>query len=350
MPDASSFRPDLFEAEAACAASGSEGDAPLSQPDRPWPSPGRPRRRWRLPLVLFALTCLSTFMVGATQWTPMDAFFQGGLPAPLKLELPDPYSLIALRLAVLAHWQDGLSYMACVLAILLSHEMGHFVTATLYRVRVSPPYFIPMPMTVLGTMGAVIAMEGSQADRRQIFDIGLAGPLAGLVVAIPIAVIGVWQMQAPEGPTGGDALQFPLALRLLADWLHPGLYDPQRGLPITQLNPFLMAGWVGLLVTGLNMMPVSQLDGGHVTYALFGRGAHVVARLFMVGAFSAMAVAYVVYRRPPLWLLMALLVLLIGTDHPPTRDDRVPLGLGRVIVGLLSLLIPVLCFAPDPFR
>lgn len=350
MPDEPSPRLDISEADAVRPALVAAGDEPFARPERAAPLPVRPRRRrLRLPLVLFLLTCLSTFIAGATRWMPLG-YFEGGLPPELKVGLPDPYLGMSLRLALLAHWQDGLSYMACVLAILLTHEMGHFLTATLYRVRASLPYFIPMPLTPLGTLGAVIVMEGSQADRRQIFDIGLAGPLAGLVVAIPIAVVGVWRMQALEGPVEGEAIQFPLAMQVLADWLHPGLYDPQRGLPMAQLNPFLMAGWVGMLVTGLNMMPVSQLDGGHVTYALFGRKAHLLARLFLVGVFVAMAVAYVMYRTPPVWLLMALLVLLMGTDHPPTRDDRVPLGWGRVIVGLLSLLIPVLCFAPNPFR
>lgn len=319
----------------------SDGPRPRYHPPRAW--------RWRLPLLLFALTCVSTFIAGATRWMPLD-YFDGGLPPELRGTLPDPYRFIELRLALLEHWREGLTYMASVLAILLTHEMGHFLTAICYRVRASLPYFIPMPLTPLGTMGAVIAMEGSQADRRQIFDIGLAGPLAGLLVAIPIAVLGVWRMQVPAEPVAGEAVQFPLAMRLLADWLHPGLYDPRRGLPLAQLNPLLMAGWVGMLVTGLNMMPVSQLDGGHVAYALFGRGAHLLARLFVAGVFVAMTVAYVVFRTPPVWLLMALLVLLMGTDHPPTRDDRVPLGWGRVLLGLLSLLIPVFCFAPLPFR
>lgn len=347
MPDEFASRLDVSTADLLRAAHQAAGDEPVGRPAGPTRVPVR--RRLRLPLVLFLLTCVSTFIAGATRWMPLE-HFQGGLPAELRDSLPDPYFLIVLRLALLAYWQDGLSYMACVLAILLTHEMGHFLTARMYRVRASLPYFIPMPLTSLGTMGAVIAMDGARADRRQIFDIGLAGPLAGLVVAVPIAAIGVWRMQVPEGPAAGQAVQFPLAMRLLADWLHPGLYDPQRGLPLAQLNPCLMAGWVGMLVTGLNMMPVSQLDGGHVAYALFGRKAHLLARLCMVGVFLAMAVAYVMYRTPPVWLLMALLVLLLGTDHPPTRDDRVPLGAVRVMVGLLSLLIPVLCLAPNPFR
>jgi membrane-associated protease RseP (regulator of RpoE activity) len=122
------------------------------------------------------------------------------------------------------------------------------------------------------------------------------------------------------------------------------------GIGVNQLNPYFMAGWVGLLVTGLNMMPVSQLDGGHVIYALFGRGAHWLARMFMLGVFIYMGVMLFLYKAPPTWLLMAILVLLMGTDHPPTRDDSVPLGRFRIALGVLSLLIPVFCFAPNLVR
>ncbi|HMC12624.1 MAG TPA: site-2 protease family protein, partial [Pirellulaceae bacterium] len=110
---------------------------------------------------------------------------------------------------------------------------------------------------------------------------------------------------------------------------------------------YFMAGWVGLLVTGLNMLPVSQLDGGHVTYALFGRKAHWLARMFMLAVFVYMGLNVYLTRSFPPWLLMALLVLLIGTDHPPTRDDSVSLGWFRIVLGALSLLIPVFCFAPN---
>jgi membrane-associated protease RseP (regulator of RpoE activity) len=137
-------------------------------------------------------------------------------------------------------------------------------------------------------------------------------------------------------------------MRLLVEHVHPGASDPKAGISLSQLNAYFMAGWVGLLVTGLNMMPVSQLDGGHVTYALFGRRAHWIARLFMVLLFVYMGVVFWLYRWFPSMILMAVLVLLMGTDHPPTRDDSVRLGFVRYIIGLLSLGILVLCFVPNP--
>jgi membrane-associated protease RseP (regulator of RpoE activity) len=251
-----------------------------------------------------------------------------------------------LRRDLIANWREGLLYMGCVLAILLTHEMGHFMMTMLYRVRASLPFFIPLPISPIGTMGAVIAMDGRTANRREIFDIGLAGPIAGLLVAVPIMWIGVQRMDFTPDPSGMN-LQVPLLMRLAIDYVHPGEYNPSVGFPLTQANAWFMAGWVGLLVTGLNMLPVSQLDGGHVTYALFGRGAHWVARGFMVVAFVYMAVMSFVYQVQPAWVLMAILVLFLGTDHPPTRDDRARLGPLRLAIGYVSLAIPVFCFVPN---
>jgi membrane-associated protease RseP (regulator of RpoE activity) len=240
---------------------------------------------------------------------------------------------------------EGLLYMGCVLAILMTHEMGHFLMAMLYRVRASLPYFIPLPISPIGTMGAVIAMDSRIANRKQIFDIGLAGPLAGLVIAVPIMWIGVQRMEfAPKGP---DSLQLPWAMQLAVQAVHPDKYHSGDGFALSLANPFLMAGWVGLLVTGLNMLPVSQLDGGHVTYALLGKKAHWLARGFMAVALGYLIFNYFAYGKFPGWILMIALVLLIGTDHPPTRDDTVQLGWFRTALGYASLLIPVFCFVPN---
>jgi membrane-associated protease RseP (regulator of RpoE activity) len=198
-------------------------------------------------------------------------------------------------------------------------------------------------------MGAVIGMDGLKANRREIFDIGLAGPLAGLVVALPIIWLGTARLDLQNlqnVPPDAPSLQLPLAMRMLVDHLHPGEYKPEIGVPLSRVNAYFMAGWVGLLVTGLNMLPVSQLDGGHVTYALFGRWAHWIARTFMVGAFVYMGVSFWIWGESAQWIVMALLVLLIGTDHPPTRDDTATLGWGRIALGVASLAIPVFCFVP----
>lgn len=218
----------------------------------------RPRRKL-LPLNLFILTCFSTFLAGATQWHT----WQFLVTEPLQVG-----SLMPLRTAILIHWQDGLIYTACVLSILLTHEMGHFLATLRYRIPASFPYFIPLPVvSPIGTMGAVIGMDGMRADRREMFDIGIAGPLAGLVVAIPITWIGITQLDYTVPVSGPYQFDSPLAVRMMMDTIQPAGYQPGQMTAHSQLNPYFMAGWVGLLVTGLNMMPVGQLDGGHITYA-----------------------------------------------------------------------------------
>ncbi len=296
-------------------------------------SPRKPARRWVvLPVVLFLATCVSTFLAGTMAWFP---------PYFVERVLSDQ-SLMAIRRAIVANWQDGLIYMGCVLAILMTHEMGHFLATVRYRISASFPYFIPLPISPLGTLGAVIRMDGMRANRREIFDIGLAGPLAGLMVAIPITWVGIQQMDTSGPAHGPYAVHPPLLLQAMMYLASPNDYT--WGEPIAQghLNPYLMAGWVGLLITCLNMLPVSQLDGGHVVYTLFRQRARWIARGFIL-----LAIAYILIAGARHWLLMLVLVMFIGIDHPPTRDDNVPLGWFRTTLGCLSLAIPLLCFAPE---
>jgi Zn-dependent protease len=323
-PDAAQVEPIPAEFAALPAEVLQPGEEEMALPPR--------RRRLWLPVILFLLTCVSTFFVGASHFNPY--FPLGNLSAG---------NAAPLRQTLIAHWQEGLIYMACVLAILVTHEMGHFLATLWYRIPASFPYCLPLPFSPIGTLGAVIGMDSRQADRRQMFDVGIAGPLAGLVVAIPIMWIGVGQLDLREPGYGMFTFDQSLAVRLaLANHPPPG-YEPGAVIWLSHVNPFYMAGWVGLLITGLNMLPVSQLDGGHVIYALFGKGAHWIARTFMV-----LAIAYVVYNfmEAQSWILMIFVVLLIGTDHPPTRDDTIPLGWFRTVLGYASLAIPVLCFAP----
>ena len=246
-----------------------------------------------------------------------------------------------LRRMILSHWQDGLIYMAAVLAILMTHEMGHFVATVRHRIAASLPFFIPLPITPIGTLGAVIGMDGLRANRKQIFDIGLAGPIAGLVVAIPILWAGIAQLDLTHSRYGMYRLDMPLIMRWMATASQVPGYNSNPTIWQAQLNPLLMAGWVGLIVTGWNMFPVSQLDGGHVIYSLFGKRSRWIARLFILTVVGFMLVYQNIQP-----LLMVGLILLIGVDHPPTSDDTVPMGPFRIILGCLSLLIPILCFPP----
>ena len=283
-----------------------------------------PRRRRLLPLVLFLATCASTFWVGTTNWMPI---------VPIS-------SLGYAYLVVTANWVQGLTYMCAVLAILLTHEMGHFLFTVRYHIPASYPLFIPVPINPIGTMGAVIGMDGLKANRRQLFDLGLAGPLAGLIVAIPVMYMGVQRLELSGQPTGDIAFHNPLLVKLMIAHLRPDL-SPETTVGIGQLNPYYIAGWVGLLITGLNMLPISQLDGGHVIYALFGKRAHTIARGFLV-----VAIVFIVVHinRAHIWTMMLILVILMGTDHPPTSDDTVRLGPLRWLLGIASLAVPILCF------
>lgn len=293
------------------------------------------RRMTLLPALLFLATLLSTFWVGIAEWSPFVPLTQAVISG----------SLMEIRKLVLANWDQGLIYMGSVILILFLHEMGHFIGTLIYRVPASYPFFLPFPVNPIGTLGAVIAMQGTAADRKQIFDIGIAGPLAGLVAAVPIAWYGVAQLDLTTPEMGGIGFRLPLVMDWFANWANVPGYQTGDVVWMSQLNPLFVAGWVGMLITGLNMMPVGQLDGGHVTFTLFGRAAHTIAQATIV-----FAIAFMVYHQNFMLAIMVVLLLLMGTNHPPTRNDQVPLGPFRWGLGLVSLAIPVLCFPPLIFK
>jgi Zn-dependent protease len=289
----------------------------------------QPQRRVMLPLVLFIATCASTFWVGVTRWDPLRVDYSS--------------SWAQVERVIERNWPWGLAYMGAVLAILLTHEMGHFLQTVKYGIPASYPLCIPVPFNPIGTMGAVIGMDGSRADRRQIFDIGIAGPLAGLGVAFPVLWQGIKQLDLGTATAPGDIeFYLPLVAQWMMKWAHPhAAWASDKWVSLSQLNPYFMAGWVGMLITGLNMLPISQLDGGHTIYALFLDRAHSFARFFI-----SFAILYVVINldEAVLWTPMLLLVIFLGIHHPPTKDDAASLGPLRWTIGLASLAIPVLCF------
>jgi len=263
------------------------------------------------------------------QWMPLAFLVEG--------------NALAIRAQIIQNWPNGLIYMVCVIGILLTHEMGHFLATIYYRVPASYPIFLPFPVAFSGTLGAIIGMDGVQCDRKQLFDIGIAGPLAGLVIAIPVMCIGVYQLDLTTPAFGPVSLQPPLALRSMEEAVQPPGYDEADGVAPSQANPFYVAGWMGLLITGLNMMPVSQLDGGHVIYGLLKKKAHWIARGFMVSAIAFMTYNWHI-PECRMWALMTFLVLFMGVDHPPTRNDDEPLGWFRYALGYASFAIPLVCF------
>lgn len=327
---------DSFESVATPPAVSHADAAPTTVRKRPVR-----QRRVMLPILLFIATCLSTFFVGWTRWQPtmlLGGVVDGGYDPLLSDPLVEGIRLVLRSVSV----SDGLIYMACLLAILFAHEMGHFLMTLRYKIHASFPYFIPIPISPIGTMGAVIGMDGLKANRKQLFDIGLAGPLAGLVIAIPVLYVGIMQLDLTKTAPSPYSLDIPLGLAWAMSLFQVPGYSFGDPVAQAQLNPYFMAGWVGLLVTGLNMLPISQLDGGHVAYTLFGKWSYYLAWGVIIAAVTAMAMGAGLT-----WILMLILVLFIGPAHPPTSDDTVPIGPLRWIVGFTSLVIPILCFPPQ---
>ncbi len=278
-------------------------------PERPmYGVPVARRRRIGLPVLLFVATCLSTLLVGSAG-------------------------------SGLAH---GLMFALPLMTILICHEAGHFLQARRYGVYASLPYFIPMPISPIGTFGAVIAMQARMGDRKALFDIGITGPLAGLVPTLIFCVVGLHWSQVVTLPKGGGAflLGEPPIFKLLTHHIF-GPLPPGKDI---LLHPMAFAGWVGLLVTALNLLPIGQLDGGHVLYGLLREKAHQVASMLLLAA----AVAVVWYGLWG-WTLMLMLLMLMGPVHPPTANDNVPLGPGRIILGWLTLAFIPIGFTPTPF-
>lgn len=240
-------------------------------------------------------------------------------------------------LAEPARWTAGLPYALSLLLILGIHEMGHYVYARIRGVHVSPPYFIPAPF-FLGTFGAFIRMDGEIRSRNDFFDIAVAGPLAGLVAAM-IAVIG--GIALASGPLLGHGMQPASSFLFAVLYQLAGGGDP--GVAVA-LSPVVFAGWLGLLVTALNLVPVGQLDGGHIGYALWGRERSRLVGAGVIGVMVALGVFYSSH-----WLTWALLVWFIaGTAHPPARNELMPLTARRRLLGYAMFALFLLIVLPWP--
>ena len=279
--------------------------------------------RWTLPITLFLLTVFTTLWAGAYQ------AYNGTIRGPVDFLSEHPDMI----------W-NGVPFAATLLFILVTHELGHFLLSKIHRVPASLPLFIPGPPHFIGTFGAIIRIRGPILSRRALFDIGVAGPLAGFIVAVVALVVGL-QLSTVVDRTATFGLQLgePLLLKFMA-WLIVGSLPPQADV---LLHPVAFAAWFGLFVTSLNLIPIGQLDGGHVAYALWGRRQRtlafaVVPILIMLG-----------FVGWPGWFLWAFMAGIWGLAHPPVRDPHTPLGRGRTIVGWIALAVFVLTFAPVPF-
>ena len=268
-------------------------------------------------ITLFILTIGTTLLAGALH--------QGVNP------LEDPGQIV-----------KGWPFSAALLFILLSHEMGHYLVSRKNHIDATLPYFLPAP-TLIGTFGAVIRMRSPVYNKRVLFDIGAAGPLAGVVVTLPILIMGLKfsEVRMVESPVEGEImLGSSLALFFLTKVVLGNLPDTYHII----LHPLGFAGWIGLLITSLNLMPVGQLDGGHISYAVFGKRAESISRAVVVillglGIWGA-----------SMWLFWAILLLfMMGMKHPPPLDYEVSLDRKRKLIGAVTLLIFIVTFIPVPF-
>jgi membrane-associated protease RseP (regulator of RpoE activity) len=248
----------------------------------------------------------------------------------------------AVGFVMLSSLIEGVVYSFTVLSILGAHEMGHYIACRWYGVRATLPYFIPFPLA-LGTFGAVIKIKSRIPSRRALFDIGIAGPLAGFVFALPAAFIAHYfatPSSLADVPAGAITFNDPLLFQFLLRALH---------LPATiETNPVWLAAWLGVFMTAMNLLPIGQLDGGHVTYAVFGRRGHRVTAWASYGVVIALAVFSIKSGAWNWVVFAALLTLLIRVGHPPVVDEDEPLGLARILVAIIGLLIFVLSFIPIP--
>jgi membrane-associated protease RseP (regulator of RpoE activity) len=242
---------------------------------------------------------------------------------------------------------QGASFSFTLVVILLAHEMGHSLACRHHGIRCTPPFFIPLPVTFAGTLGAFIRIKSHFQHKRALFDVGIAGPLAGFVFVIPALVIGINRSTLVlKGSTRGDIY---FGEPLLFRWLGAVLlgYSPETHDMFP--HPIAMAAWFGLLVTSLNLFPIWQLDGGHIAYALFGRERQ--KKVSLAAAFALMLISFAGWPIPS-YLLFATLLLFLGMRsrfyHPPTVSDDEPVGPGRMVLGFIIFLILVVSFTPVP--
>ncbi len=290
---------------------------------------GRVRRqpiRWTWNLILFIATFLSVLYVGTIM----------GLS-----ELAATDEALARRLAqdIAPELWRGLPYALSILLILGAHELGHFFAARFHRVHVSLPFFIPMPFNLLGTMGAVILQREPHRNRKVLLDVGAAGPLFGLIFALPILMIGL--STAPTGPvTPGGIVEGNSFVYALAKTITFGEFLPNGSIDV-YMNQLTTAGWVGLLVTALNLIPIGQLDGGHIAYSLVG---HRARWLYFPVILALIGLTF----RSDIWFYWLILLLLFGRLYAVPLDAITPLDRRRRAIAVLALIVFIVTFVPIP--
>jgi membrane-associated protease RseP (regulator of RpoE activity) len=287
----------------------------------------RPRRVW-LHALLFFLTLASTTLVGTAHYMSFVSAF-------------DTRPVLASSRLI---W-NGLPYSLAILAILGAHEMGHYVACRYYRIEATLPYFIPFPGIMTGTFGAVIRIRQPMLRKAVVFDVGIAGPIAGFLVAVPTLFYGLLLSTIVPIPKNFVGLELgePLLFKI-ANWLVWGA--PPQGLALN-MHPIALAAWFGMLVTALNLFPIAQLDGGHISYAVFGR--HSVRITFgAVAVVASLILASISWL--PWTVMLVAMILMVGPRHPPVLDEDIPLDPARRWLAVFAVIMFALCFTPAPIQ
>ncbi|NUO10089.1 MAG: site-2 protease family protein [Candidatus Brocadia sp.] len=251
--------------------------------------------------------------------------------------------LLFIATFLTTYYVNGLWYSITIMTILLSHELGHFFMCRKYHVAATMPYFLPLPFPPFGTFGAVIKMKGLIPDKKALFDIGATGPLVGLSFSIPAIIVGL--ILSDVRPVPSDASEYlglgePILFSFIAKLV---LGTLPEGMDI-YLHPVAFAGWAGLFVTALNLLPIGQLDGGHVMYALLGKKSTIVYRF---GIFIFCVIAILLY---PGWMVFAILLLIFGFKHPAPTDETTTLDPKRRMLGIILFIIFLVSFTPVPLK
>jgi membrane-associated protease RseP (regulator of RpoE activity) len=305
-------------------------EAELSPPDYVYPAHASrpPERLWRH-ITLFVFTLITTTLVGREHYASFYVGFR-------SMDLPFSFWELAVR---------GLWYSLSVLAILGAHEFGHYYACRYYRVDASLPYFLPVPVPLSGTLGAFIRIRQPFPSKRALFDIGIAGPIAGFVVLVPVLMIGMYLSRVIEVPKDFQGVVVELGEPLLfkaAAWL---TFGPVPEGYTVSMHPVAFAAWFGMLATTLNLFPVGQLDGGHISYAVLGRSSTFVslATVLCLVALSFMSSSWLLWT-----VLMVAMLVMLGPRHPRSADEHVPLDGARIWLAVFAIVMFVLCFAPVP--
>ena len=298
-------------------------------------TPSSMRLNWKLPLLLYFVTWLTTtFCRFQFDDNVLYSFF---LSICLSIAGTDSAPQYWLDFG-LRFW-EALLFSSALMFILTCHELGHYIQSYRYQLRSSLPFFLPVPFGPFGTLGAVIAMDDEVPHSRALFDIGISGPLAGLIPTLIFLYYGIqWSYFAPR-QLGSIELGDPLLFQWITYWMF-GHVPPDVML---YKHPVALAAWAGLLLTSLNLMPFGQLDGGHVFYALLGRKSIPIVHCIFVVVIIA-----VVWFQLWHWSLMLVLIALIGITHPPTANDTVRLTRFRHCLGWATFLFVFIGFVPTP--